>query len=215
MIQLDQLHVQAGDFWLRDVTLQVAAGSHSCLVGNNGTGKTTLLETICGLRTVSRGHIFLQGNDVTSWMPNQRGIGYVPQDLALFPTMTVAQQLAFALRFNGSTASDVRYRVHELATWLQLKPLLSRYPQRLSGGEKQRVALGRAIASKPRVLLLDEPFSALDRQTRDEMLCRVEELKTDGLTILHVTHDDAEVERLADQVVRLEQGRLTVVTSNV
>lgn len=213
MIRLHQLCVEAGDFRLRDASLQIDSGTHACLVGKTGAGKTTLLEAICGLRSVQQGQVWLNQTDVTRYAPNKRHCGYVPQDLALFPTMTVEQHLGFALRFMPTAVKDQRQRVQELAEWLQLTHLLKRYPQHLSGGEKQRVALGRAIAPKPSVLLLDEPFSALDSETRTEMLRLVADLRVSGLTILHVTHHHADVQQLADQVFELTEGQLVCTTA--
>ncbi len=206
LIRLHQLSIEAGDFCLRDVSLQIESGTHACLVGKTGAGKTTLLEAICGLRAVTQGQVWLNHTNVTRFAPNKRNCGYVPQDLALFPTMTVEQQLGFALRFMLSAVKDQRQRVQELAEWLRLTHVLKRYPQHLSGGEKQRVALGRAIAPKPSVLLLDEPFSALDSETRTEMHRLVADLRVSGLTILHVTHHQADVQQLADQVFELTEA---------
>ncbi len=208
LIRLHQLSVQAGDFRLGDVSLEIDTGTHACLIGKTGAGKTTLLEAICGLRAVKQGQLWLNGIDATNLAPNQRHCGYVPQDLALFPTMTVEQHLGFALRFMKTAVQGERQRVQELAQWLQLTHLLKRYPQHLSGGEKQRVALGRAIAAKPSVLLLDEPFSALDTQTRSEMHRLIAELRSTGLTILHVTHHQEDVRQLADQVIELRDGQI-------
>lgn len=212
VIQLDQLSVQVGEFRLSDISLQVKAGTHACLIGKTGAGKTTLLEAICGLRAVTHGTIRLNNVNVTRLAPNMRHCGYVPQDLALFPTMSVQQHLGFALRFMKTEVKDPLARVEELSQWLQLTHLLKRYPQHLSGGEKQRVALGRAIAAKPSVLLLDEPFSALDAATRAEMHRLVCELRTTGLTILHVTHHQDDVRQLADQVIELANGELVGVS---
>jgi ABC-type sugar transport system ATPase subunit len=151
----------------------------------------------------------LGGEDVTFWKPADRNIGYLPQDLALFPTMTVRGHLEFALRLRGASRAQISQRVAELAEVLSIGPLLDRRMRGLSGGEAQRVALGRALSFRPRVLLLDEPLNALDEQTRDR-LCEL--LRTiqrcDGLTTLHVTHSRSEARLLADRLLVLVDGRV-------
>jgi ABC-type sugar transport system ATPase subunit len=209
MIAVENLTIRSGSFLLRDLTFQVAGGKYAVLMGKTGTGKTTILEAICGLRTVEAGAIVLHGVDVTRRPPADRGIGYVPQDLALFRTMTVWEHLAFSLIIRHWDATAVTRRVNELASLLGIQPLLSRRPTGLSGGESQRVALGRALAFQPTVLLLDEPLSALDEETRAEMcqLLRSVQQQT-GVTFLHVTHNTSEARRLADHVIVLADQTL-------
>ena len=199
MIRIDNLTVRTGAFELRDVSFSVDTGRYAVLMGKTGCGKTTLLEAICGLKTVQAGRVLLDERDVTRLRPADRGIGYVPQDGALFPTLTVREHLAFALGIRSFPAQETEKRVEELAALLGLRHLLHRFPQGLSGGEAQRVALGRALAWPPNVLLLDEPLSALDEETREEMagLLRTVREKT-RVTVLHVTHNRSEAKRLAD-----------------
>ncbi len=209
MISLSSVTVRAGDFTLTDVSFQVPTGGYAALMGKTGSGKTTVLEAICGLRRVDCGRIVLMDGDVTGLPPGRRGLGYVPQDRALFTTMTVGENLAFALVIRKWEASAMVRRVEELAELLGVGPLLKRRPHGLSGGEAQRVALGRALAAQPRVLLLDEPLAALDSETKAEMY---ELLKTvrahTGVTTLHVTHDADEARRLADQLLMLKDGSI-------
>src|SRR4051812_42480304 len=174
-------------------------------MGRTGCGKTTLLEAVCGLRPVRAGRIRLGTADVTHLPPADRGIGYVPQDLALFPAHTVRGHLGFALEVRGRPRAEVDGRVAELADLLGLGGLLDRTPDGLSGGEAQRVALGRALAFRPSVLLLDEPLSALDEDTRAGMydLLRAVQRQT-GVTTLHVTHSRAEAKALADRLFVFE-----------
>lgn len=209
MIRLEQLSIQAGSFITSDLTLQINAGEYAVLMGRTGCGKTTLLETICGLKPARAGRIVLNNQDVTRLSPAQRGVGYVPQDLALFPTHTVYQHLAFALELRRWTNTQIEQRVQELTKLLRLDGLLHRRPLGLSGGESQRVALGRALAFMPSVLLLDEPLSALDEETRVQMydLLRSVQRQT-GVTTLHVTHSPAEAKALADRIFRFENGCL-------
>jgi len=210
MIALDNLAVRAGSFALSGISFVIPTGHHGFLMGKTGSGKTTLLEAVCGLKPAVAGRIVLGGHDVTRVKPAARGIGYVPQDGALFPTMTVREHLAFALTIRRWKTTDIERRVDELATMLGLEQLLPRRPQGLSGGEAQRVALGRALANRPHVLCLDEPLSALDEDTRAEM-CEVLQTvrRHTGVTILHVTHSLADARKLADRIFLLRDGRLS------
>lgn len=207
MIALDKVSVRAGAFSLSGISLEVPAGGYTVLMGRTGSGKTTLLEAICGLKPVWAGRVLLLERDVTALKPAERGIGYVPQDRALFPTMTVEEHLAFALVIRRWPAEAITRRVEELAELLGLGRLLGRRPQGLSGGESQRVALGRALAFHPEVLLLDEPLSALDDATREEMCGLLQSVRErTGVTTLHVTHNLSEAQRLADVVFVLAEG---------
>ena len=207
VIDIRQLVVHQGDFQLGDVSFHVAPRTYAVLMGRTGCGKTTLLECICGLRSISAGTIQIGGQNVTHRRPGDRGIGYVPQDGALFPTMTVAEHLAFPLRMHAWPRSTIRHRVAEVAASLQLTALLKRRPQGLSGGERQRVALGRAVAFRPQVLLLDEPLSALDEPTRLELVQVLKAVHSEiEASILHVTHHPTEADLLGEQRLRLVDG---------
>ncbi len=209
MIALEQVTVHAGAFVLRDLSLVVPAGSHTALMGRTGAGKTTLLEAVCGLRPVSAGRIVVGSRDVTRESPAARGVGLVPQDGALFQHLTVREHLAFSLVVRHWNRDRAAARVDELAAWLRLGPLLDRRPAGLSGGEVQRVALGRALAFHPDVLCLDEPLSALDDDTRDEVCDVLADIRRrTGITVLHVTHNRREADRLADRILRLHDGRI-------
>ncbi len=209
MISLRQITVQAGGFQLRDLSMEIPTGSHTALMGRTGSGKTTLLEGVCGLRSVSSGSIWIGDREVTHLPPGQRGIGFVPQDGALFDHLTVRQHLEFALEVRGWVSERRETRSRELAEWLGLTPLMNRLPAGMSGGERQRVALGRALAFHPPVLCLDEPLSALDDQTRGEIVAVLSEIRNrTGITILHITHNRSEAERLADRILHLRDGRL-------
>ncbi|MEN9600707.1 MAG: ABC transporter ATP-binding protein [Pedosphaera sp.] len=209
MISLRHITVQAGGFQLRDLSMEIPTGSHTALMGRTGSGKTTLLEGICGLRSIRSGSIWIGDREVTNLPPGQRGIGLVPQDGALFDHLTVRQHLEFALEVRGWVPERRESRSRELAEWLSLTPLLDRLPAGMSGGERQRVALGRALAFHPPVLCLDEPLSALDDQTRGEIVAVLTEIRNrTGITILHITHNRSEAERLADRILHLRDGRL-------
>lgn len=209
MIQLEDVSIQVGSFRLAHINMRVPAGNYAVLMGTTGLGKTTILEAIVGLRHVVSGRVLVDGRDVTAFKPAQRGIGYVPQDLALFPTMSVRQNLEFALRIRRASAAKLRQKVAELAAVLGIDHLLDRSVINLSGGEGQRVALGRALAFEPSVLLLDEPLAALDETTHGR-LCDL--LKTTQLlqhvTVIHVTHSRREARQLAKQLFVIEKGEV-------
>ncbi len=207
MIGFEFVTVRAGSFALNGVSFEVPAGGYGVLMGKTGSGKTTILEALCGLRSVAGGRVVLDGRDVTALPPAARSIGYVPQDRALFQTMTVRENLAFAPSVQRWGAADIEARVRELAELLRIAPLLDRTPAGLSGGEAQRVALGRALAARPKVLLLDEPLSALDDETWEGMIGLLGQVrKATGVTTLHVTHRREEAKRLADRVFVLADG---------
>ena len=209
MISLRHITVQAGGFQLRDLSMEIPTGSHTALMGRTGSGKTTLLEGICGLRSIRSGSIWIGDREVTQLPPRQQGIGFVPQDGALFDHLTVRQHLEFALEVRGWAPERRETRSRELAEWLGLTPLMNRLPAGMSGGERQRVALGRALAFHPPVLCLDEPLSALDDQTRGEIVAVLTEIRNrTGITILHITHNRSEAERLADRILHLRDGSL-------
>ena len=201
--------MRAGGFALEDIGFAVPAGQYAVLMGRTGAGKTTLLEALCGLKPVARGTIRLHERDVTRLKPAERGIGYVPQDRALFQTMTVREHLAFALVIQKADRQVIQQRVAELCQLLGLESLLDRRPHGLSGGEAQRVALGRALSVRPGILCLDEPLNALDDETRQEMYELLAAVRrTTGVTILHVTHNLDEAEQLADRIFLLRNGKV-------
>jgi ABC-type Fe3+/spermidine/putrescine transport system ATPase subunit len=209
MIRIDGLNYSVGAFALQDISLEVNRGEYFVLLGPSGSGKTLLLECLCGLNRIDAGTIELAGSRVEQWEPRHRGLGYLPQDYALFPHRTVRQNIAFGPRALGWSRAQTADRVDELLERFDLAPLADRLPARLSGGEKQRVALARAMAVRPQVLLLDEPVSALDESTRDT-LCR--ELKqtqvASGMTTVHVCHNFVEMLAVADRVGILHRGRV-------
>ena len=209
MILLDNICIRTGDFRLTDVSLSIPTGACGVLMGRTGSGKTTILECILGLRRVASGSIRIGDTDVTQLNPAVRGIGYVPQDVALFSRMTVRDHLAFALQIRRTEKKQIADRVDELSSLLGITHLLARRPAGLSGGEAQRVALGRALSFRPQVLCLDEPLSALDSDTRDEMCDLLDNVRRQTqVTTLHVTHNLNEAQRLADCLFRIEDGKV-------
>lgn len=214
MIEVVDLSLRAGVFRLEGLNFQVPAGCYAVLMGRTGSGKTTLLEGLCGLKPAVAGRVLLDGRDVTRLPAGQRGIGYVPQDGALFSTLTVREHFEFALRVRGWPSAERKRRVAEVARMVGAEHLLDRRPLGLSGGERQRVALGRALAFHPRILLLDEPLAALDDESRQVLIDLLKRVQRDtGITALHVTHNSHEAHALAEQRLDLADGRVRVVDS--
>jgi ABC-type sugar transport system ATPase subunit len=209
LIQIDNVTITAGTFRIENASFSLPAGSYGVLMGKTGSGKTTLLESIAGLKQIDGGRILLGDRDVTTAKPAERNIGYVPQDGALFSTMTVRDQLSLALVIRKAPRADIVQRVSQLAALLEIESLLERGVRRLSGGEKQRVALGRALSFWPDTLLLDEPLSALDDSTRCQMYELLKHVQAEtGVTTLHVTHHHADARHLADYVFTLTEGHI-------
>ena len=209
MIEIQQLTVTNGAFELKNINLSLKTGEYGVLTGPTGCGKSTLLETICGLKPLTTGQILVDGQPIHQLPPAQRQIGFVPQDAALFPEMTVEKQLSFSLLVRKTSRQQCQQRVNELLELLELTHLRLRTPVGLSGGEKQRVAIGRALAFRPKLLCLDEPLSAIDASMRQRM---VEHLKTihttERTTILHATHYPDELQEIDSIGFQMEQGRL-------
>ena len=209
MIELQNVSWKVGQFALVGVNCRIPDGRYAVLMGATGCGKTTVLEIICGLRQPNEGTVLVADVDVSRLLPGARQIGYVPQDGALFPTMTVAEQIGFGLQVRREGKARIEEVVSNLAEDLGVAHLLKRKIHGLSGGERQRVALGRALAIEPRVLLLDEPISALDEDMRDDMMTLLKRVQVaHSITVLHVTHSSREAEQLADCVLQMEDGSI-------
>ncbi|MBW7905250.1 MAG: ABC transporter ATP-binding protein [Phycisphaerae bacterium] len=209
MLEVESLTVAAGTFRLRDVNLRVPAGECHAVLGPSGSGKSTLLHAILGLLRCERGRVRIDGADVASVPIERRGLGYVPQQLGLFPHLSVRDNLAYSARARGLPRAGFQPLLDELIAATGIGQLLERRPATLSGGERQRVGLVRALASRPRLVLLDEPFMALNASLRRELWWLVRELQRNWrLTVLLVTHDLAEAYFLADCVTVLLDGRV-------
>src|SRR5881398_695960 len=204
-----------GDFVaLEDVSLQVEEGSLTALLGPSGSGKSTLLRVIAGLETPDAGAVTIEGADATRVPPQKRGIGFVFQHYAAFKHMTVRENVAFGLRVRRRPRAEVREKVSELLALVGLDGLAGRYPAQLSGGQRQRMALARALAVEPRVLLLDEPFGALDANVRAELRAWLRRLHDEvHVTTIFVTHDQEEAMDVAEQVVVLNDARVEQIGS--
>ena len=200
-------------FRLREISFAIPTGCYAVLMGRTGSGKSSLVELICGLRHPEAGRIMIGDRDVTREPPGRRRAGYVPQDGALFPTMTVREQIGFAPRRQGMPRAEREALIGELAEGVGVAHLLERKPRGLSGGERQRIALARALAARPSVLLLDEPLAALDEETHAGMMALLKSTqRRHSLTVLHVTHHRREAETLADVILRIENGRVETVS---
>jgi lactose/L-arabinose transport system ATP-binding protein len=197
---------------VRHVNLSVDDGEFVVFVGPSGCGKSTLLRMIAGLEKVGAGEVRIGARDVTDLDPSERKVAMVFQSYALYPHMSVEENIGFGLRMNGMSKSDVRGKVMEAASILHLEDLLKRKPRELSGGQRQRVAIGRAIVRKPQVFLFDEPLSNLDAELRVQMRLEITKLhQAMGATMIYVTHDQTEAMTLADKIVVLRSGRVEQV----
>jgi ABC-type sugar transport system ATPase subunit len=212
MLALDSLSLRAGRFWLRELTLRVAGGEYFVLLGPTGSGKSLLLECLCGLRRSESGRIRLGDRDVTRLAPHQRKIGYLPQQSLLFPHLSVRANLMFAPRLRGLSRRQARDLADPIIRSLGLKDLLDRRPGELSAGQARLVALGRALAAHPDLLLLDEPVNCLDEPARRETCQQLRRAHKDlGATTVHVCSSLAEAALVADRVGILAEGRLVQI----
>ncbi|KNC18036.1 ABC transporter ATP-binding protein [Pseudomonas sp. RIT-PI-a] len=192
--------------------LSVSQGEFVSLLGPSGCGKTTTLQMIAGFVDVTSGRIVLDGRDITHAKPSSRGLGVVFQSYALFPHMSVRDNVAFGLKMRKVSSSDIRTRVDQVLALVRLTAHAERYPRELSGGQRQRVALARALVIQPPVLLLDEPLSNLDASLREEMQFEIRRIQCEvGITTLMVTHDQAEALSISDRVVVMQAGQVTQI----
>ena len=192
---------------VKDFNLDVAKGEFISLLGPSGCGKTTVLRMVAGFETPTSGSIVIDGQEVTNLKPNNRNIGMMFQAYALFPNLTVAENVAFGLKVKGVAKAEREARVVEMLRLIGLSDLGGRYPFQLSGGQQQRVALARALAPRPRVLLLDEPLSALDAKVRVSLRNEIREIQQElGITTIFVTHDQEEAMSISDRIVVMNAG---------
>jgi mannopine transport system ATP-binding protein len=197
---------------VRDVSFEIAAGEFVSLLGPSGSGKTTILMMIAGFETPNDGQIVIGERDITYLAPNRRNVGMVFQRYALFPHMSVAQNVAFPLKMRGVAKREIPERVARILDLVQLGAYAQRYPQQLSGGQQQRVAVARALVFEPPVLLMDEPLSALDKKLRESMQFEIKSLQQRlGVTVIYVTHDQEEAMTLSDRVAVIDRGELVQI----
>ena len=209
MIEIKNLNGHLGEFYLRDINLKVNKGEYLAILGPTGAGKTVLIEYIAGFYKPDNGSILVAGEDITTLYPEERNIGYVPQDYALFPNLTVEKNIAYGLEARRMPSEQVKGVVSEMISRLKIEYIQHRMPLNLSGGEKQRVALGRALATKPKLLLLDEPLSALDENLRTEMAKKLRRIQRDvNGTFIHVCHNFFEASDVADRIAIMNDGAI-------
>jgi sulfate transport system ATP-binding protein len=216
-ISIQNVSKRFGDFVaLDDVSLEVPTGSLVALLGPSGSGKSTLLRIIAGLERADGGAVHIADEDVTGTTPQERGIGFVFQHYAAFKHMTVFENVAFGLKVRHRAKAEIRARVHELLDLVQLEGMAKRYPSQLSGGQRQRMGLARALAVEPKVLLLDEPFGALDARVRKELRVWLRRLhdETHTTTVI-VTHDQEEAMEVAETVAVMNHGRIEQVAGPI
>ncbi|WP_347754477.1 ABC transporter ATP-binding protein [Agrococcus sp. ProA11] len=197
---------------VQDLDLQIAPGEFFSMLGPSGSGKTTVLRMIAGFEDATSGRILLDGTDVTSAAPFDRTVNTVFQDYALFPHMTIADNVAYGLKVRKTPKGEIAERVAASLAQVQLSHLADRLPHQLSGGQRQRIALARALILRPRVLLLDEPLGALDKQLREQMQLELKQIQREvGITFVFVTHDQEEALTLSDRIAVFNQGRVEQV----
>ena len=214
MIEIKNLYKDWEEFSLKDINLQIKKGEYFVILGPTGAGKTLLLETVAGFHFPDKGEIWIDGENMTTEPPEDRNVGFIYQDYSLFPHLNVAKNIEFGPKLKGMPKQDIDKESNEIMRLLEISHLSHRYPKTLSGGEQQKVAIARAIITKPNVLLLDEPLSALDRRTQDllrEELKRIHRMEK--LTSVHVTHDQMEAMALADRIAVIMDGRVVQVGS--
>lgn len=208
MLILKSISKRLGDFHLKDISLSIPEGTYYVLLGRSGSGKTQLLELIAGLTKPDSGEIWLNGEDITGTRIQERGVGLVFQDYAIFPNMTVYENIAYSLTSRKLKSDQISERVLKIAGDLNISELLGRNTHNLSGGELQRVALARTLITSPKLLLLDEPMASVDASLKDDIKRLLRKLNRNGLTIIHVTHDYREAVSLASKVGVLHNGRI-------
>ena len=212
MIRTEEISFHIGTFELQRLSINIAKGEYFILLGPPGSGKTIFLECLCGLKKIDTGRIYIDESDVTNIEPRARGIGYVPQDYALFPHLSVEQNIAFGLHVRGRQHKEIESKITATAELLDIRQLLSRRIHGLSGGEKQRVSLARVLVLQPKILILDEPVCALDEVTRQEICIQLRNIQRRfGLTTIHVSHNLEEAFTVADRAAILNDGVLQQV----
>jgi ABC-type sugar transport system ATPase subunit len=215
MIAIEDFSLNLGDFNLKNIQLHINEREIFAILGKTGSGKTVLLESIAGFHTGNCGSIFLEGNNIKDLSPEKRKIGFVYQDYALFPHMSVLDNITYGLRMNKMKRAEAEKIATEMAEELEIAHLLQRNPLTLSGGEQQRTALARALVLNPRILLMDEPFSALDPKTKNQMYKLIKKIhKQFKCTILFVTHDFVEAQTMAQRIGIMIDGELRAICSS-
>jgi len=208
MLKLENINKKLGSFSLKEINMNISEGEYYVLLGRSGSGKTQLLELIAGLTKADSGEIFINGENVKNKKLQERNVGLVFQDYAIFPNMTVFGNIAYSLHSRGVAGKIIQSEVTRIAEELNIGYLLNRYTHNLSGGELQRVALARTLVTSPKVLLLDEPMASIDASLKDDIKRTFRSLNRKGLTIVHVTHDYREAISLSSRVGVIHNGHI-------
>ena len=207
-LKIENLSKSWADFTLRNVDLTVEDGDYFVILGPTGAGKTLLLETVMGFHQPDKGRIVLDGQDVTGAPPEKRGFGYVSQNSVLFPHLNVRQNMEFSLKMKGTPKTERSQTVNKLLEFAGLEAMAHRRPSTLSGGEKQKVALMRALAAEPQTIILDEPLTAIDLEAAREIKNALKQLRLDGKTVIHVTHNQVEAFSLGSKMAIINSGEI-------
>ena len=208
ILELKNLNKSFGETHvLRGINLSVGKGEFITLLGSSGCGKTTTLRIIAGLETADSGSVFLEGTDISNYEPNKRNVNTVFQNYALFPHLTVAENIGYSLKIRNKSKAEIKEKVAQMLKIIQLEGYEKKMPSELSGGQAQRVAIGRSIISEPKILLLDEPLGALDLQLRRNMQTELKKLqKQFGITFVYITHDQEEAINMSDRIAVMRNG---------
>ncbi|MCP4714913.1 MAG: ABC transporter ATP-binding protein [Deltaproteobacteria bacterium] len=214
MIEIRSLSGALGEFNLVDISMTIKDNEYFVLLGPTGAGKTVLIEYLVGIQRQDSGAIMVDGRDITPLYTEERNIAYVPQDYALFPNLSVEKNIAYGLEARRMPRAEIKNVIDRIIERLDIAPIRQRLPFNLSGGEKQRVALGRALATRPRIVLLDEPLSALDENLRSSMARQLRRLQQDsGAIFIHICHNFEEASDVADRIAIMNRGRLEQIGS--
>lgn len=212
MFEINDLNVELGQFFLKDINLRLEPGEYFVILGKSGTGKTVLLETIAGRYKIKNGNIIKDNEDISNVFPERRNLGFVYQNYELFSHLKVKDNIGFSLKFKKMSKLNINIKVNQMMEILGIAYLKDRYPKDLSGGEKQRVAIGRSLINSPKLLLLDEPFSALDYITKENIKDILKDVhKNFKPTVIHVTHDIKEAIYFADKIGILKDNTIVKV----
>ncbi|MFP4497175.1 MAG: ATP-binding cassette domain-containing protein [Vulcanimicrobiota bacterium] len=212
MIDIQNLFAQAGEFRLKEINLSLEESEYFVILGPTGGGKTVLAECIMGLQKISQGKVYMENKDITNILPEERGIGYLPQEYCLFPHLNVTENIEFGMRIHKVSIDAIKKRVEELSKLLKIESIMKRTILHLSGGEKQRVSLARALAMKPKAIVLDEPLSALDESLRSFLAAELKKIqRKTGATFVHICHNFDEAMDVADRVAIMDGGQIIQV----